>query len=130
MQVLRVPLQTQSKISEIAARKRERLPVPPGAGEPVLVYGASGHARVLIDLMRLAGGLFPVAAVDDGPSGTEVLGVPVLGTSSLLSQLRAEGIERAVLGIGSVTNHRARAKLYERLAAAGFAIPNLIHPAP
>lgn len=57
-----------------------------------------------------------------------MLGVPVLGTSSLLTQLKAEGIERAVLGIGSVQNHRARVKLYDRLVAAGFKIPNLIHP--
>jgi len=121
-------LQVQSKTPEVSARKRERLQVPPGAGEPVVVYGASGHARVLIDLMRLAGEFFPVAAVDDSPSDAEILGVPVLGTSSLLAQLRADGIERAVLGIGSVQNHRARATLYDRLVAAGFDIPNLIHP--
>jgi sugar O-acyltransferase (sialic acid O-acetyltransferase NeuD family) len=121
-------LRTHPMTSEVAARKRERLPVPPGAGEPVLVYGARGHARVLIDLMRLAGELFPVAAVDDSPADAEVLGVPVVGNSSLFAQLRADGIDRAVLGIGSVHNHQARAKLYHRLVAAGFTIPNLIHP--
>jgi sugar O-acyltransferase (sialic acid O-acetyltransferase NeuD family) len=120
-------LQTQATPSAIVGHKREPLPVPPGAGMPVVVYGASGHARVLIDLMRLSGEFFPVAALDDSPSGAEVLGVPVLGNSSLLSQLKADGIDRAVLGIGSVQKHRARAKLYDRLAAAGFKIPNLIH---
>src|SRR5580704_16341406 len=113
---------------EAAVRKRERLPVPPGAGEAVVVYGASGHARVLIDLMRLAKEFFPVAAVDDAPSEQEVLGVPVMGTSSLLAQLNTEGLERAVLGIGSVHNHQERVRLYDRLVAAGFNIPNLIHP--
>ncbi len=119
-------LQAQAKT--VGSRKQERLQVPTGAGEPVVVYGASGHARVLIDLMRLAGELFPVAAVDDSPSDAEVLGVPVLGTSSLFAQLRADGIDRAVLGIGSVHKHQFRAKLYDRLVAAGFNIPNLIHP--
>jgi sugar O-acyltransferase (sialic acid O-acetyltransferase NeuD family) len=66
--------------------------------------------------------------VDDSPSEEEVLGVPVLGNSSLFAKLRAEGIEHAVLGIGSVTNHRVRARLYDRLVAAGFKIPNLTHP--
>src|SRR6266567_6574990 len=121
-------LQGQAKPAEVGTGNRQRLPVPPGAGDPVVVYGASGHARVLIDLMRLAGDLFPVCAVDDSPSEPEVLGVPVLGTSSLLAQLKADGIGRAVLGIGSVQNHRARVKLYDRLVAAGFIIPNLIHP--
>ena len=46
-------LKTQARASAVAARKRERLQAPPGAGEPVVVYGASGHARVLIDLMRV-----------------------------------------------------------------------------
>jgi sugar O-acyltransferase (sialic acid O-acetyltransferase NeuD family) len=121
-------LQTQSSTPKAAVPRRERLHVPAGAGEPVLVYGASGHARVLIDLMRLAGELFPVAAVDDSPSEPEVLGVPVLGTSSLFPHLRANGIERAVLGIGSVQNHQFRVKLYHRLVAARFSLPNLVHP--
>jgi len=121
-------LQTHSTKSAIGIPARERLPVPPGAGKPVLVYGASGHARVLIDLMRLAGQLFPVAALDDGSVEPEVLGVPVLGNSSLFAALRSEGIESAVLGIGSVQNHRGRMKLYDRLVASGFDIPNLIHP--
>jgi len=121
-------LQTQSKTADVSNHKRERLAVPPGAGQPVLVYGASGHARVLIDLMRLTGELFPVAAVDDSSSDEEVLGVPVIGNSSMFAKLRADGIERAVLGIGSVNNHPARAKLYERLVAGGFNVPNLIHP--
>jgi sugar O-acyltransferase (sialic acid O-acetyltransferase NeuD family) len=120
-------LRAQPITSEVNAHRQERLQVPPGAGQAVVVYGASGHARVLIDLMRLAGELFPVAAVDDSPSGEQVLGVPVVGSSSMLPQLKADGIDRAVLGIGSVQNHQARVKLYDRLVAAGFNIPNLIH---
>lgn len=54
-------LQSQAKPSDVSIGKRKRLPVPPGAGDPVIVYGASGHARVLIDLMRLGGNLFPSA---------------------------------------------------------------------
>lgn len=120
-------LENQSVAPQPGARKRERLEVPPGAGEAVVVYGASGHARVLIDLMRSNGKFFPVAALDDSPSDAEVLGVPVLGNSSLFAQLRAEGVEHAVLGIGSVQNHPARVKLYDRLLTAGFTVPNLIH---
>jgi sugar O-acyltransferase (sialic acid O-acetyltransferase NeuD family) len=114
--------------SEVTVGKRERLPIPPGAGEAAVVYGASGHARVLIDLMRLVKELFPVAAVDDDPSREEVLGIPVVGTSSLLAQLKTEGLRNAVLGIGSVHNHQKRVGLYDRLVTAGFHIPNLIHP--
>lgn len=114
------------RASTSTARKRAPLPTPSGKA-PVIVYGASGHARVLVDLMRLAGELFAVGAVDDG-TAEEVLGVPVLGSSALLEALRADGIERAVLGIGSVQNHTKRVRFYEKLLAAGFSIPNLVHP--
>lgn len=117
----------QRKTSTRPGPQPEKLRVPDGAGKPILVYGASGHARVLIDLMRLAGEFFPVAAVDDSSSDEQVLGVPVLGSSSLFAQLKADGLETAVLGIGSVQNHQFRKKLYDRLVAAGFSVPNLIH---
>jgi len=120
-------LHAQATKSDPAPR-RQRLEVLAGAGKPVLVYGASGHARVLIDLMRLAGEFFPVAAVDDSPSALEVLGVPILGSSSLFPQLKADGVDVAVLGIGSVQNHQFRRKLYARLVGAGFSVPNLTHP--
>ena len=116
-------LQAQPMTTEVTARKQERLQVPPGGGEAVVVYGASGHARVLIDLMRLAGELFPVAAVDDGPSGEQVLGVPVIGSSSMLPQLKADGIERAVLGIGSVQQSQSTGKALRPAGRSGIQCP-------
>jgi sugar O-acyltransferase (sialic acid O-acetyltransferase NeuD family) len=100
------------------------------AGEAVVVYGAGGHARVLIDLIREGRrDLHVVAAVDDSPQRVEcVLGVPVVGDVSRLAELRARGIRYAVLGVGSVTNNAARIPLFERLRHEGFTIPNLIHP--
>lgn len=108
------------------AQKRQALRAPEGA-KPVVVYGASGHARVLIDLMRLGSELFPVGALDDG-GAEEILGVPVLGSSALLGKLREEGFELAALGIGSVQNHAKRAGYFDKLVAAGYAVPNLVHP--
>jgi sugar O-acyltransferase (sialic acid O-acetyltransferase NeuD family) len=109
------------------ALKREPLQSSPESGQPVLMYGAGGHARVLIDLIRQSNEFFVVAAVDDDTPNDEVLGVPVL-CESMLTELRTQGIDHAVLGIGSTRNHQRRAKLYDRLVAAGFKVPNLIHP--
>lgn len=49
--------------------------------EKVILIGGSGHAKVVIDCIRAAGDT-PVGILDDGLApGTQVLGVPVLGST-------------------------------------------------
>lgn len=97
---------------------------------PTLLFGAGGHARVLVDLVREGHrDLTLVGAVDDGEAPpVDVLGVPVVGGSTRLAELRERGVELALLGVGAVTGNALRVALYERLLAAGFRVPNLIHP--
>ncbi|MFU8803699.1 MAG: NeuD/PglB/VioB family sugar acetyltransferase [Bradymonadaceae bacterium] len=116
--------------SKPRATATEGLRVTGSTGEAVVVYGAGGHARVLIDLIREGRrDLHVVAAVDDSKNRPDrVLGVPVVGDASELGRLRERGIQYAVLGIGAVTNNALRIELYERLRTHGFIIPNLIHP--
>lgn len=97
---------------------------------PIVVMGAGGHARVVVDLIREARrDLSPVAAVDDGDAPPpDVLGVPVIGGSVFLAELRERGVTRAALGVGAVVKNRVRVELFERLHGLGFEVPNLIHP--
>lgn len=99
------------------------------AGDSVIIVGGGGHARMCIDLIRQQQ-VFQIAGiVDDGmDEGAEVLGVPVIGPLDLLEVMRAEGIALAVNGIGAATNHPFRAEVFDRIKAAGFALPNLVHP--
>lgn len=97
--------------------------------KPAVIYGARGHAKILIDLVR---GSHPelgiVAAIDDSAdSPSEVLGVPVIGGSSMFAELQKLKVEDALLGIGFVTNPQMRKGVYDRLAGQGFRIPNLVH---
>lgn len=117
----------------ITARKksskapRSPLACAPGT-KPLLLFGASGHAKVIIDLVHSSTKEWTiVGAVDDSPFADDVLGVPVLGSSAELQCLRREGIEHAALAIGSVQNHPLRRKLYEKLIDRGFKLPPLIH---
>lgn len=105
-------------------------PDTPGHGRRIVILGAGGHARVLIDLVREGyRDRIIVGTVDDDPSAApDCLGIPLLGTSDRLAELRSDGIEEALLGVGAVTNNALRAKLYRRLRDSGFHVPTLIHP--
>ena len=116
-------------LAKLKSSKSQRAPLPCAAGtKPLLLFGSSGHAKVIIDLVRSSAKEWSIiGAVDDSPLAEEVLGIPVVGLSADLQRLRREGIEHAALGIGSVQNHPQRRKLYEKLIAAGFDLPNLLH---
>ncbi len=94
----------------------------------VVVYGAGGQARVLLELMDRAG-ICPLAGlVDDNASlaGTKVDGLPVLGTTDkLTTYVRVYRIHRAVIAMG---NNGLRKKFAEHARALGLRLPVLIHP--
>ena len=97
--------------------------------ERILLYGGGGHAKTLIDLIRALGTFELAGIVDDGISlGESVMGVPVIGTSGDLARLRAEGIGSAVNAVGGIGKPEVRWQVFERLAAAGFDQPALVHP--
>jgi sugar O-acyltransferase (sialic acid O-acetyltransferase NeuD family) len=65
--------------------------------------------------------------VDDNEQtwGTEVFGVPVLGSSEKLGDLRRKGVEGAIAAIG---DNRTRGAVAERLREMDFRLVNAIHP--
>jgi sugar O-acyltransferase (sialic acid O-acetyltransferase NeuD family) len=94
----------------------------------VVVYGAGGQARVLVELMDRAG-ICPVAGlVDDNPDlhGTKIDGIPVLGPiDKLASLIRVHRIHRAVIAVG---NNAGRKKFADHARSLGLRLPVLIHP--
>src|SRR5690606_11098470 len=72
------------------------------------------------------GGWAVAGVVDAAPRVAAVLGVPVLGDESLLPGLVPQGVGAAHPAIGD-NGHRLAAAA--RRAAAGFALPALVHPA-
>ena len=91
----------------------------------VVVYGAGGHGRAVIELLRAAGEVAIAGLVDAAPRPGEMLGVPILGDETVLPRLRAEGVAQAVVALGDAT---ARLSVAARLAAQGFALPGVAHP--
>lgn len=81
---------------------------------------------MVIEALQAAGFPPPLGILDPAPPTPLVLGVPVLGGNELLEQLRARGAGAAVVALGG---NRLRQDMGERLAALGFRLPPVVHPA-
>lgn len=95
----------------------------------IIIYGGGGHGKALIDLIRLLA-IYSIAGIlDDGlPAGSSIMGVPVLGGSSILEKLIEQGVHLAANAVGGIGNINSRIKVFERLSQAGFTCPTLVHP--
>lgn len=96
----------------------------------VIGLGSGGHAKVMIETLRLAGEHRCVGLLDldERRWGQSVLGVPVLGGEEKLPELHAQGIRHGFVGIGAVTDPRRRRRAYDQLRQAGFEVVSAIHP--
>lgn len=90
----------------------------------VILLGASGHAKVVIELFAGAG-RYRVAGCLDVVASGDVLGVPILGADDLLPTLHAKGIRHAFVAVGS---NVLRSRLTARVRALGYELANAISP--
>ena len=90
--------------------------------EKLLLVGAGGFGRMVAEQAMLQ---YDCAFVDDGqPVGTEICGIPVVGSLADLPELRKEyGL--LVVGIG---NNQFRAQVYEKAKALGYGFPTIVAP--
>ncbi len=93
----------------------------------MVILGAGGHGRVVLDVIQQAGEHKPVGFLDNNRSlhGRRVDGLPVLGGLEQLEELKKRGIRGAIVAIGDNGVRRAMADILE---ADGFELLNAIHP--
>ena len=97
--------------------------------DAIIIYGAGGHGKSVLDFVQSIGHYRVVGFIDDGlPEGESVLGFPVLGDFSVLPRLIQEGIGLAVNAVGGIGNLGIRENVFNSLNKAGFRCPVLIHP--
>jgi len=96
-----------------------------GAG--LIVLGAGGHARVVLDVLAAAGRQAPMLLVDDNQAlwGGDLDGVPVAGPVQELARLLPEGVREGFVAVGS---NASRRRLQGMLEAHGLRSPVLRHP--
>lgn len=103
-------------------------PMPPdNAIMDVVIVGAGGHGKVVLDILREAGKHNPIGFIDADTtlSGTRVGGLPVFGPANQLPKLRAKKITAAIIAIG---DNRARQTYAVMLSEHNFELINAIHP--
>jgi UDP-perosamine 4-acetyltransferase len=95
----------------------------------LLIIGAGGHGKVVLDIVRAAGQYEAVAFLDADPvlAGSEVGGVRVVGAINLLPKLRQQQpkLRHAIVAIG---DNRARLQYAGLLRAHGFTLASAVHP--
>lgn len=94
----------------------------------IVVYGAGGHARVVLELMDRAAINPIVGLVDDNPelANTKVDGIPVIGTVEKLAHLiKVMHIRRAVIAVG---DNVLRKTFGDHARSLGLRLPALVHP--
>jgi UDP-N-acetylbacillosamine N-acetyltransferase len=94
----------------------------------LLIWGASGHARVVADIIRLRGEFEIVGFLDDinhERHQTQFCDAPVLGGQEQLANARQLGVEYLILAFG---NCAMRLKLSGWVKDQGFSLATAIHP--
>ncbi len=96
--------------------------------DKVVIWGASGHALVVADIIRLMGGYQVegyLDSVNPQRAGEPFGGGMILGGEEQLPELRAAGVGLIALGVGDCA---ARLALAEVAVHAGFDLLSAIHP--
>lgn len=91
----------------------------------VFIFGASGHAKVIIDILERMKGLRLAFVVDDSAvRGAKLCGYPVIGGRDALLASR----RKVRAGIVAIGDNGARARVAAWLAEHGFGAASAIHP--
>jgi sugar O-acyltransferase (sialic acid O-acetyltransferase NeuD family) len=96
--------------------------------KPVVVIGAGGHARVLIDCLRLMKReILGVTTQEPGRSGGTYEGLKILGDETVLHKYPVDQIE-IVNAVGTTRVDSRRQSVFDSWKGLGYAFASVIHP--
>lgn len=95
----------------------------------IIIVGAGGHAKVVVDAILETGELEIRGLIDKDQKKKSVREIPVLGDDTLLPELFEQGVRYAFVAVGSIGNTEVREKIYQSLKKIGYELPVIVHPA-
>lgn len=95
---------------------------------PVVILGAGGHAKVLLNCLQLHGRqVLGVTTPDTAQHGATFCGVPVLGSDNAIVAYAPTTVA-LVNGLGSVQCDGRRAVLFAAWKERGYRFASVVHP--
>ncbi|MCK8520562.1 acetyltransferase [Aquimarina sp. D1M17] len=96
--------------------------------DKILIIGASGHAKVIIETIELGGDYEIYGLIDSfKPKGMNVLGYEILGTEENIQDLIDQGISKGIIAIG---DNWTRLQMMNKIHSLtpDFEFVTVIHP--
>ncbi|MBU5591091.1 acetyltransferase [Clostridium sp. MSJ-4] len=92
----------------------------------IVLIGAGGHCKVIIDIIKSVDE-YEIVGITDKVAKENILSIPIIGDDSILKKLYDEGVQYAFISIGAIRDMSIRNSIYKKLKDIGFIIPVLIH---
>jgi len=94
----------------------------------IIVLGAGGHAKSVIDVIELQNEYKIAGIIDnDLKKGSRFLDYEIIGNDDNLKSLR-EKYKYAIIGVGQIKTPNIRIKLFQKLKEFNFILPVIISP--
>ena len=95
---------------------------------PIVLIGAGGHCRSVIDVIE-QNGQYKIAGIVDNSlsNGTNVLGYSILGNDEDLPKI-ALTFKYALISVGQIKSASLRIRLFNLALKTGFELPSIISP--
>lgn len=95
-------------------------------GKKILIYGASGHGKVIIDIVEKEGRNKIVGLIDDNPQllRQSFYGYPILGGFDVLKE-QVQHNYKLILALG---DNKSRKELWEKIKPLGYELICAVHP--
>lgn len=96
--------------------------------KPMIILGAGGHSKVLIDaLQRQSANIIGITDPDPDLQGRDVMRIPIIGDDDSILQY---GVSDIVLvnGLGKVNRFNKRMQIYDTFKERGYMFTRVIHP--
>jgi len=92
----------------------------------ILIYGASGHGKVIVDIVEKEGKYKIAGLIDDNPKlhGKDFCGYSVIGGFDALTKDVSHS-HKLILALG---DNNARKELWERVKPLGYELACAVHP--
>ena len=95
----------------------------------ILIYGAGGHAKAVMEMVKSIGAFQIAGILDDNvPAGTRILDIPVLGSREVIRELVEHGLCQAANGVGGIIDINIRVKLFQLDGGQWIVIPSSPSP--